>query len=114
MWKEGFETRRSESSRNQGQQDPNIDRLLTVALAVAVVAFFASTLPLPLFAPVMRDVLFMYAFGAAFVAVARRDRLFADRITAWDQAAIFMLLGLLSGFFVDPEAVSQVLSQLAG
>ena len=69
---------------------------------------------MPLVAAAMRDILLLFAFAAIFVAAVRRDRLFADTISAWDQAAFFALLGLLSGFFVDPQAVAEALNQLGG
>jgi hypothetical protein len=114
MWKEGFETGPASGSQNRNRPDPNFDRLLTVGLAFALALFFASSLPLPLVAPVMREILLMYAFATMFVAAVRRDRVFADTVTAWDQAAIFAFLGLLSGFFVDPQAVAEALKQMSG
>ncbi len=113
MWKEGFDTEPRNGSQNQDHQDPNFSKLFGVAFAMALAMFFASMLPDPFFAPVMSELLLFGALGALFVAVLRRERVFARGITDWDQAAILMLLGLLCGLFVDPEAVSAALEQMA-
>ena len=113
MWKEEFKNGSRNGPRNRDQRDPNLNGLFAVAFATALAMFFASMLPDPLFAPAMRELLLFGALGALFVAALRRERVFAREITAWDQAAILGLLGLLCGFFVDPEAVAAALEQMA-
>ena len=113
MWTQDFETGRNKRSHDQGEGDPDFHGLLAVGLAVALAAFFASMLPAPLFTAVMSELLRLGALGAALAAVLRQDRLSADAITAWDQAAILLFLGLLCGLFVDAEAVSEVLGQMS-
>lgn len=114
MWKEEFEPRGPKGSNDQGQNDPNFGRLFAVGLAVALALFFGSLVPGPFVAPVISELLLFSALGAVFVALLRGDPVDANEITGWDQAAILLLFSLLCGFFVDPGAVSEALSELAG
>jgi len=105
MWHEWFrfdDTRRSHSGH---RPDPNLDRLVAVALGVALALFLASHVPAQMIAPVARDLLAVAALGAALVATLRGERIASAEVTAWDQAALYMLASVLAGFFVEPEAL---------
>ena len=112
MWKEQFEPENLQKSHGEDQPDPSLRRLFAVAFAAALALAFASLIPGPLVAPVMRELLFFAAWCAVLVAVLRREEPFAQGITAWDQAAIFLLLSLFSGFFVEPAAVAEALNEI--
>lgn len=113
MWKQEFEPKGPQGPDDWDRQDATLGRLFAVALAAAAALAVASTMPGPLVAPAMRELLFFAAWGALLVALLRRDQPFAHEVTAWDQAAILLLLSLLWGFFVDPEAVAQALNEIA-
>ena len=82
-------------------------------LAVALAAFFASTLPQVFFVAVFGELLFFGALGTLIVAAIRRDPLWPNRITAWDQAALLALLSSVTGLFVDVESVATALQEQA-
>lgn len=94
-------------------QEPANRRLFGIALVIAFALFFASFMPAALVAPVVKEMLFFGAFGAIIVASVRREALFADHVTGWDQAAVLLLVGTAAGFFVDHEAARTALAQLA-
>jgi len=106
-WPNSEDTRRS---KRNGGDNPNLDRLIVVGLTVALALFLASSLPPALVAPALAQLLFVGALGALFVAVLREDPLLTDEITAWDQAAILLALGLLSSMFADPAQISETIA----
>lgn len=112
MWKQEFEPRGPQGPDDRESQAANLGRLIAVAVAAAAALAFASLMPGPLVAPVMRDLLLVSAFGAVAAAALRREPLFAPAVTAWDQAALLLLLSLLLGFCVDPAAVAETLRDL--
>lgn len=94
------------------QRSP-LSGLWTVGIALALSAFFASTMPQPFVLAVFGELLFFGAMGCLLVAVVRRESLKSRRITAWDQAAILALVSLFVGLFVDVESVIAALEQRA-
>ena len=93
------------------RNDPNQDERNTVsalcaALVVAVSLFLALHLPAELVAAAFRQLLFLAATVSAICAFGAGDRFFTDRFTRWDETALFAPLGLLSGVFIDADAVA--------
>ena len=83
-----------------------IGGLLVIAL------FVSSSLQGPLVAASIQQLLMLGAIVATAVAVMRRQRPLDPRLTAWDEGAVMLLIALFAGFFVDPAAVEQLLSDL--
>lgn len=98
--------------RNGDDPDPDIDRLLIFAGAVAVALFFSSLLPHPLTWAVFAGFMQWAAIGAIISAVLRAETLWGPTLTGWDQAAGFLLLSLITGLFVEPGAASDQLVSL--
>lgn len=113
MWNLDHKSSGAGSFGDRNGQEPTDRRLIGVALVVALALFVASSMPAALVAPVLKELLFYGAFGAIIAAAIRRETLFADRMTGWDQAAILLLIGLASGFFIDHEAARAALAELA-
>ena len=90
--------------------------LMRIAMAFALSLLMASTAPAGLVLPFFNSMLFFWAVGAAFVAAAVGDRLFAPSLTRWDEAAACGLGALISGWFIDPATVQRALeaARLAG
>ena len=84
-------------------------RLLGAGAAAAMALAFASTVEGPFVAPLFSELLTFGALGFAMAALFRRESPWAPQVTAWDQAALLLLVGLLGGLFVDPAAVQQAL-----
>lgn len=100
------------TGRRAGQSSP-FRGLWATGLAVALAAFFASTLPQVFFVAVFGELLFFGALGTLIVAAIRRDPLWPNRVTAWDQAALLALLSSVTGLFVDVESVAAALQEQA-
>lgn len=108
---------RRHANMNGGWIDPrkselNVERLLGVGLVFAMAMFLASFLPKELVPLVVKELLFYGAIGTAIAAAFRREKLFDDHVTGWDQAALLILTGLLFGFLVDHDAALAVLTEL--
>ena len=87
---------------------------LTVFLLVcSLVIILASGLPPVLVAPALKEMLALTAIGAALMAAFQGESLGARHLTHWDQAAGFLALSLLAGFFVDPAALQAHLAEAA-
>lgn len=96
----------SSDGRNSESQ-----RLFHAGLVAALAFAMASGVGAPFVAAVLKDLLLFGALGFMLAAVFRRDRFFAPRFTAWDQAALLTLLSLICSLFVDPQAVQQALAE---
>lgn len=92
---------------------PAFRGIWTVALAIALAAVFASTLPQVFFVAVFGELLFFGALGMLAVAALRRDKVWSRSMTGWDQAALLALLSGLIGLFVDVEAIALALEEQA-
>lgn len=110
-WFETHRHNRHRNERSEAPQQPSQDsqRLLTTLGVAAVGLFLASGLEPPFVAAMFREFLIFASLGFVAVAVFRRDAGNAARVTAWDQAAILLLIGLVASLFVDPAAVQQAL-----
>lgn len=82
-------------------------------LLCTIVFFLVSSLPPALIPPALSKLLTFASLGAATVAALRRDRLFAEHFTHWDQAAALLALSLLAGLLTDPAAVGGALEGLS-
>lgn len=92
--------------RDWGQSpDPDSDALLRLGLAVALAVFLASFFDARYVPVILSRAFEVGAYMAAFVATLRDDDWQAPRITAWDEAAILMLLALIAKAFAAPEAL---------
>lgn len=87
----------------------NRTMLFLAALMVAVVIFFASFYPRPLFFPTVSSLLTISAISAAAVALFRLQRPSASHFTLWDVAAILMFIALGAGMFTDPAELQAYL-----
>ncbi|MCG8354246.1 MAG: hypothetical protein MI920_01620 [Kiloniellales bacterium] len=79
--------------------------LLRVGLMAALALAISSALPPALIAPALSSFFFLFAMASGVVAGLSGERPFAPHLTRWDQSAMLMALGLVAGFFVDPEAL---------
>lgn len=104
---------REKTPRQQAEQGSPFRGLWVTLLAVALAAFFASTLPQVFFVAVFGELLFFGALGTLIVAAIRRDPVWPKRVTAWDQAALLALLSGVVGLFVDVESVAAALQEHA-
>lgn len=87
-------------------------RLIATAGIAATALFLASWVPEPFTWLVFAELMRWAATGAALVALLRREPLRPPHVTAWDQAAVFLLLGYLGRLQVDPQTVMQAASAL--
>ena len=94
------------------RKKPNLSRVLTVGVLGVVILYFASGLPAALVAVAVREMLFLAAACFFVLAALRRERMWGETLSGWDQAAMLMALSLLAGMFIDPEAASQAMLQL--
>ena len=108
-----FDSGRQKTTGQPAEQASTFRGLWVIALAVALAAAFASTLPQVFFLAVFGELLFFGALGTLIVAALRRDPLWPRRVTAWDQAALLALLSSLIGLFVDVESVAAALQEQA-
>ena len=108
-----FERGQEKTTGRRAEQSAPFRGLWATMLAVALAAFFASTLPQVFFVAVFGELLFFGALGTMTVAAIRRDPLWSKRITAWDQAALLVLLSSVVGLFVDVESVAAALQEQA-
>lgn len=90
----------------------NAARLLGVALVFALSLLLASFMPRALVAPVMEELLYFGAIGAAVHAVFLREKLSENHVTGWDQAALLLLGSQLFGFLVDHQAAMAALADM--
>jgi len=81
--------------------------LLRIAMAFALSFLMASTAPAGLVLPFFNSMLFFWAVGASFVAMACGERLFAPALTRWDEAAACAVGTMISGWCIDPVAVQR-------
>ncbi|WP_159350820.1 hypothetical protein [Roseomonas harenae] len=100
-----------QGSRGHGtpQGDPEMDWLLQFGLVASLCLFLASFAPSALFPLVAARFLELAALGSSLEATLRGDRVFDDRLTAWDQAAALMAAGLLLRllFGLPPELAAE-------
>ena len=93
-----------------GQQlSQDVQRLLTAVGVAAVGLFLASGVEPPFVAALLRELLVFASLGFVAAAVFRREDARAAQVTAWDQAALLLLISLIVGLFVDQAAVQQAL-----
>lgn len=81
--------------------------LLGVALVMALVA------PRELFAATFSSFLGLAALGVAISGFVAREAVWQPYLTRWDVAACLHVLGLLAGFFVEPDSVRSFLLERA-
>ncbi|MFP4360600.1 MAG: hypothetical protein ACLFTG_07960 [Alphaproteobacteria bacterium] len=99
--------------RGDPEGEPDGDaRLIATAGIAATALFLASWVPEPFTWLVFAELMRWAAIGAALAAVLRREPLTPPHVTAWDQAALFLLLGYVGRFQVDLETVMQAASAL--
>ena len=108
-----FERGHEKTTRRQAELSSPFRGLWATGLAVALAAVFASTLPQVFFVAVFGELLFFGALGTLVVAAIRRDPLWPNHVTAWDQAALLVLLSSVVGLFVDVESVAAALQEQA-
>lgn len=92
----------------------NRNALIVFFLVCSGILLLASDAPAVLIAPALSQLFSFASLAAAFVAVVGRERLFADHLTHWDQAAAFLALSLLAGAFADPAAIGEFMARLQG
>ena len=99
----------TDHNRNLPRQTEHGTPLGRLALAggvtFAVCAFLASLVPPPLFAAALSSLLSTAGFIAAGAAVLHSDQLSLTRFNNWDLALALMGLSILTGWFVDLDAV---------
>lgn len=98
---------------NDRHPDPDLDRLLAAAAVVSFGFLVASWVPLPLTWLVFSEIMTLAALVAAVAASLRREPLFPGHVTGWDQAALYLLLGMLAGALVDTETAAEMIENLA-
>ncbi len=94
------------------RDDKNIAAAIRVALVFAICLFLASHLPHALVAVFLRSLLLLSAMISAGLAVFNREYPLVDHFTRWDEAAALAILGFLTGFFIDPQAVTAALESM--
>ena len=75
------------------------------ALVLGAAVAFALSFPQILFAATFSSFLSLAAGIVGSAALLGRDALWSEHFTRWDVSAGLYALGLLSGFFIDPEAI---------
>lgn len=112
MWNSFIEDDNTQRRQQDAPLTQSIDRLLSVAVCAVVALFLSSFLPAPLVAPTLEQLLIIAMLASVLVASVRREGLPADRLTAWDQAAMLFALSTLAGMLVDPQAAQTALEEL--
>jgi hypothetical protein len=100
-----------QGSRGHGtpQGDPEMEWLLQFGLVASLCLFLASFAPPALVPFAAAKFLELAALGSSLQATLRGERVFDERLTAWDQAAALMAAGLLLRllFGSPPELVTE-------
>lgn len=97
----------------EAREQRNRNALVAFLLVCSAILFLVSGLPSVLVAPALGQLLALVSFGAAVLALLRREGLLADRVTHWDQAAAFLALSLLASMLTDTAAVTEFLGELS-
>lgn len=103
------QTDRHHAPQDGQQLSQDVQRLLTAVGVAAVGLFLASGVEPPFVAALLRELLVFASLGFVAAAVFRREDARAAQVTAWDQAALLLLISLIVGLFVDQAAVQQAL-----
>lgn len=82
--------------------DPNGDALVRLGLAVALAVFLASFFEAHHMPMILSGWFEAGAYMAALLATLREDIWRAPYVTAWDEAALLMLLALIARAFAAP------------
>jgi len=104
-------------SRYEDNLDPhrrNQESLTRFGVMTALAVFFALLTPPAQMAAMVSSLLHIGALVSVVMAAVRGERLWADHLTRWDEAAALMLVSMLAGTFVDPEAVTAAGSAAGG
>ena len=101
--------------RSPGTGDPRNRRaLVTLLLLCTVMLFLVSGLPPVLVPAALSQMLAYGSLGALIVAAVRREPLFGDHLSHWDQGAALLALGVLAGAFTDGASVGAFLESVSG
>ncbi|SDE08741.1 hypothetical protein SAMN05421720_103137 [Rhodospira trueperi] len=87
------------------RDDMNAASLLRLGLFGSIAFLIASTLPHDLMAASLSSLLWIGAMISAMLAAFVGESLTAPHLTRWDEAAVLVLLSILLGWFVDPQAM---------
>lgn len=87
--------------------------LVRLAILLALAVAMALMAPRELFAATLSSFLGLAALGVAVSGFVAREAVWQPYLTRWDVAACLHALGLLAGFFVDPESVRSFLLEHA-
>jgi hypothetical protein len=102
-----------DSDTNRGRDpepaDPNLRSMTRVVLLGGVSTLLASLWPRELFPVMLAGFLFINALMSAFAAVIRRQPVWSDTFTRWDEAAAFYVFGFLAGLFIDPAVMEEAM-----
>ena len=94
--------------------DPElVDVALRIGFWFALCLFLASMAPSWMIAAVLRDLLMLAAMASGITAMLRGVGPWQDRLNDFDVAASLLFLALLSGLFIDHDAL-QAAAQGAG
>lgn len=113
MWNDRHDEKQNGITNPGDRYRKNIASLMGIGLSFALAIFVASLMPEALRALMLEQLLFLGAFGACIFAMFARERLFEPKVTGWDQAALLFLGSVVSGYFIDYEAASAALAELA-
>jgi hypothetical protein len=103
-----------DSDTNRGRDpepvDPNLRSMARVALLGGFSILLALLWPRELFPVMLAGFLFINALMSAFTAAVKRQPVWNDTFTRWDEAAAFYVFGFIAGLFIDPAVMEEAMS----
>jgi hypothetical protein len=108
MWRRFQGPRRHPASDAGNVLGPLVHHAVGFALTVPPALLLVVLIPGPLLLPVLSLAAMAIAGGAAVFGWARRERWDRDRITSWDIAGAFALIGCAAGMLSQPENALQL------
>lgn len=101
-------------SPEAARQARNRGAVMAIGLTAVLALCIASFMPEPLIAATLAKLLFFGAIGACIGGLVRRDGLWRDHLTGWDQAAVLLLSSVVIGWTIDDVAVRDFLARQGG
>ena len=99
-----------EHRRHDGpdRQAHNAASIIRFAIMACAAVFGASFAPAGLTLALMSSLFLIGAMASGFAAIVVRERVWADHLTRWDEAAALFVLSGIAGMFVDAAVLGSV------
>lgn len=108
MWRRFYGPKRHPGSDAGSVLGPLSHHVIGFALTVPPALLLVVLIPVPLLLPVLSLAAMSIAAGAALFGWARQERWSGGRITSWDIAGAFALIGCAAGMLSQPENALQL------